>query len=185
MKAKFALSIAVILVFAGSLISGKAVYYYSKGLLAQLLLNRAWEKSRTTGLHVKAWSWADTYAVGRLKINSIGMDHIVLDGVHNEALAFGPGLAVNQKGVNNLLIAGHRDSFFKSLQDVSLGDSILLELSDGEKTFSVTDISITDAGHAVIPVDCNGKTLSLVTCYPFEITGDAPLRYIVTGIQIL
>ena len=48
-------------------------------MVAQVLLDRAFEKSVETGRPVRPWSWADMAPVARLSIERIGMNEIALD----------------------------------------------------------------------------------------------------------
>ena len=67
----------------------------------------------------KPWGWADMHPVGHISIPSVGLSSIVLDNISGEALAFGPGHLSNSATPGksgNIVIAGHRDSFFRSLK---------------------------------------------------------------------
>ena len=44
----------------------------------------------------------------------------------------------------NIVIAGHRDSFFRPLEDIPLGTEITLRTSNGMQQFQVTAITIVD-----------------------------------------
>ncbi len=79
----------------------------------------------------------------------------------------------------NLGIAGHRDSFFRPLKDIEVGDTLELETFDGTEEYRVSSIEIVDptALHVLGPSDT--RTVTLVTCYPFYYVGNAPQRFIV------
>jgi sortase A len=79
----------------------------------------------------------------------------------------------------NLSIAGHRDGFFRSLKDISPGDSIELLTVRGKDVFVVDQIVIVDPTDVSVLKPRGGATLTLVTCYPFYFVGDAPQRYVV------
>ena len=119
-----------------------------------------------------------------LRIPKIGVEVPVLEGTDNLTLNYAvgriPGTArPGQRG--NIGIAGHRDTFFRGLKDVSVGDSLQLE-SSGE-----TAIYIVDRIRIVNPEDVGVlkprylPTLTLVTCYPFHFVGNAPKRYVVSA----
>jgi sortase A len=82
---------------------------------------------------------------------------------------------------SNLGIAGHRDGFFRGLQDINVGDRIELDTLHGETRYRVTGIQIVypEDVHVLEPTD--SSTITLVTCYPFYFVGSAPQRYIVTA----
>jgi sortase A len=81
----------------------------------------------------------------------------------------------------NIGIAGHRDSFFRSLKDIRAGDVIEL------RTRTSTDNYIVDRLQVVTPRDVSvlqpqsAPALTLVTCYPFYFIGSAPQRFVVTA----
>lgn len=81
--------------------------------------------------------------------------------------------------VGNLGIAGHRDSFFRPLKDIEVGDTLELETFDGTEAYRVSSIEIVDptALHVLGPSET--RTVTLVTCYPFYYVGNAPQRFIV------
>ena len=79
----------------------------------------------------------------------------------------------------NFSIAGHRDGFFRSLKDISPGDSIELITLSGKDLFVVDEIVIVDPLDVSVLKRREGSTLTLVTCYPFYFFGKAPQRYIV------
>lgn len=79
----------------------------------------------------------------------------------------------------NFSVAGHRDGFFRSLKDISPGDSIELLTVRGKDIFVVDQILIVDPTDVSVLKPRGGATLTLVTCYPFYFVGDAPRRYVV------
>lgn len=160
----------------------KPSFYYSKGLLAQSLLDDAWNESRKSGRPIKAWSWADTYPIGKIIIPSLDFSSIILKGEIVEALAFGPAhiegtSKLGEQG--NIGIAGHRDSFFRKLEKIQNGDFISIEDLEGSHIYNVTQISIVEKNDTQWLHSTHFDCLTLVTCYPFSISGNAPQRFIV------
>jgi sortase A len=108
----------------------------------------------------------------------------VFDGTDDLTLNRGVGRIIGTAqvgGSGNLAIAGHRDGFFRALQDVARGD--LIELVQSRHTDSyivgqirvVTPENISVLGRTAVP------TLTLVTCFPFYYIGHAPNRFVVTA----
>lgn len=158
-----------------------AAWMTGKALLAQQLIERAWEHDRSKS---KPWPWADTYPVAKLSIARVDLEAWVLAGASGHALAFGPGLAdgsvqPGQRGVT--MIAGHRDTTFRPLQHVRIGDRIRVEDTARDAfTYRVTDVSIADARVDSVAAHSDTATLVLVTCFPFDAwTAGGPLRYVV------
>lgn len=81
----------------------------------------------------------------------------------------------------NIGIAGHRDSFFRGLKDVKLGDVIELETPTKTNIYIVDKIRVVtpDAVDVLLPKPT--PSVTLVTCYPFYFVGSAPQRFIVNA----
>ena len=134
--------IPLALVLLGGLLVSKSVYYYGKGALANVLLTRAWEKSKETKSHHNPWSWADMHPVGRIEIESVGLSSVVLNTISGEALAFGPGhLSSTPKPgrPGNIVLAGHRDGHFRKLKNVQEGfvGLYMMAPNDGPSLLSI------------------------------------------------
>src|SRR4029453_10378226 len=79
----------------------------------------------------------------------------------------------------NVGIAGHRDSFFRGLKDLSRDDLVKVTTLSGVYQYRVEDIQIVKPTNLLVLKDSSSPTLTLVTCYPFYYVGDAPKRFIV------
>lgn len=163
----------------------QGAYIPAKAWVAQELMLRAWDRVAEGQLKPAPWPWADTWPVARLLAKSGDIDLIVLAGGSGRTLAFGPGhlsasALPGQRG--NSVIAGHRDTHFSFLQNVALGEQMLLEASDGlDYNYEVVDIDIVDSRRGSLLLDTDDSMLSLVTCYPFDaIEAGGPMRYVVT-----
>src|SRR3954454_11788880 len=80
----------LVLAIVGLILFGDGAYIHAKAWLAQVLLERAFDRSIATGQAVKPWAWADTWPGARIEVKRIGASAIVLDGTSGQALAFGP-----------------------------------------------------------------------------------------------
>ena len=79
----------------------------------------------------------------------------------------------------NIVVAGHRDGFFRRLEGIPLGTRIRLTTATGMQEFEVVNVSIVDALD-MSPIEQTDDTvLTLITCHPFRYQGFAPDRYIV------
>jgi sortase A len=79
----------------------------------------------------------------------------------------------------NIVVAGHRDGFFRRLEGIPLGTQIQLTTDAGIQEFEVVNVSIVDALD-MSPLEPTDETvLTLITCHPFRYQGFAPDRYIV------
>src|ERR1700691_6281975 len=81
----------------------------------------------------------------------------------------------------NIGIAGHRDSFFRGLKDVRIGDGIELQTLQGRKTYMVDKIQISTPNRVEVLEPSSLLSLTLVRGYPFYLSGGAPLDVYVTA----
>jgi sortase A len=120
--------------------------------------------------------------VGRLEIPRVGVSSIVLEGVASRTLRRGighiPGTGLPfQNG--NVGLAGHRDSFFRALQDIREDDLITLKTLEGTYEYRVEWSKIVQPADTQVLAATGEPVLTLVTCYPFYYVGSAPERFIV------
>jgi len=160
----------------------------AKAELAQHLLNRAWDRTTDGDAAAKPWPWADTHPVARLTLPGGDEPITVLAGASGRNLAFAPALldgsaAPGTHGVT--VIAGHRDTHFRRLAALAIGDDLKLERPDGSVyVYEVTDLDVVDSAHAELRLDADESIVVLVTCWPFEaVTPGGSWRYVVTARQ--
>jgi len=119
---------------------------------------------------------------GQLDIPRLNMSVAIVEGDDEESLSLGaghvPGTAAIG-GIGNSVIAGHRDSAFRALRKVRIGDQVLIHAAKNA-AYRVTRIHTVDADDlSVLRRDDTEAKLTLITCYPFRYVGSAPRRYIV------
>ena len=125
----------LLLALAGLILFGQGLTSTPRRWLAQVLLERAFEKTIATGRETKPWSWADTWPVARIEVKRLHASTIVLAGSSGQALAFGPGHVertpdAGERGV--AVYSAHRDTHFAFLKNVVVGDEIDVTRSDGQ-----------------------------------------------------
>ena len=165
---------------------GHGLYIFAKAELAQVLLHRAWARTQSSGEPIPPWPWADTHPVARLTAPTRGADVLVLSGASGRSLAFGPGHlpgSANPGEPGNSVIVAHRDTHFRFLKRIVIGDLLIAEKSDGtHRRFKVRRTYVVDFHALDIPRDTPVPTLTLVTCFPFDaINPGGPLRYVVVA----
>jgi sortase A len=172
------MSIATSLMFFGN-----SIWIFAKAQLAQVLLERAFTQSILKGEPVKAWRWADTYPVARIKIGRINAEAIVLNGSSGEAMAFGPALVneTSRPGTRGTsVMAAHRDTHFSFLKNVQIGDLIEVQRDDGLSfTYRAKQMRIVNWNKSGIDAHAAGFNLVLATCYPFDAITHGPKRFMV------
>jgi sortase A len=120
-----------------------------------------------------------------LRIPGIALEVPVNYGTDEWVLLRGAGLVEGTAlpGSNgNVAIAAHRDTHFRGLKDLSLGDRIELAMLDSTQTYVVTDLSVVEPTDVHVLADTGEPVLTLVTCYPFYFVGHAPQRFIVRAV---
>lgn len=125
--------------------------------------------------------------VGRLEIARLGISVMVLEGADDSTLRVAAGHVPNTSlpgHGGNVGIAGHRDTFFRPLQNIRASDEIVLE-TPGETFRYVVEGTWVVAPEQIEVLDPTARpSLTLVTCYPFHFVGAAPYRFIVRAHQI-
>jgi sortase A len=120
--------------------------------------------------------------LARIVIPRVGIGVMVLDDVDHRSLRRGvghiPGTAP-LGSAGNVGIAGHRDTFFRPLKDVRIGDDIELLTPGAITTYKVEWAEVMGSEDAAPLRPTDYPAMTLVTCYPFYYVGSAPDRFVV------
>jgi sortase A len=175
--------LALVIALAGLVLLGQGAWIHAKALLAQVLLERAFAQTIATGRDVKPWSWADTWPVARIEVKRIGASAIVLAGSSGQALAFGPGhveLTPDAGERGTAVYSAHRDTHFRFLKEVTMGDEISVTRRDGRTfRYRVNGTSIVSFDQSGIDPLADGHKLVLSTCWPLDAATQGPMRYLI------
>lgn len=120
--------------------------------------------------------------IGSLTIPRIKSVIAIIEGTGTKELKRGVGHYVGSvlPGVSdNSVLAGHRDSVFRHLGDLKIGDLITVKTQYGTFVYEVHKTRIVKANDRTVIVPSDEAILTLSTCYPFYYFGNAPKRYIV------
>jgi sortase A len=125
--------------------------------------------------------------LGILRLDRLGWSVIVRPTSSEYDLSRGagwiPGTALPGEA-GNTGIAGHRDTYFRVLRQVRRGDVFRLVTERGTGVYRVTKTFIVDPDDiSILRPESDDSTLTLVTCYPFDLVGHAPKRFIVKAIK--
>ena len=157
-----------------------------KAELAQWLMERSWRDSLAGGTPRPPWPWADTTVAAELHVPGHDVNLLVLRGNTGRNLAFGPVLADSAARNQDVVINGHRDTHFRFLKELQIGDRLRLSDRGGERWYAVGDLEIVDSRSYEMVINGAVARLSLVTCYPFDSpVAGGPLRYVVTAYPLL
>ena len=174
---------AAVVLAVGLALCSQGLWIPAKAALAQVLLERAFERSVATGRPVKPWPWADTWPVARIAFPRLHRAVIVLDGASGQALAFGPGHVAGTPDAGDrgvAVYAAHRDTHFALLGQVRPGDEIVVRRIDGhEARFRMAGARVVRWDASGIDPHAPGRALALATCWPLDARTHGPLRYVV------
>jgi sortase A len=125
--------------------------------------------------------------LGRIEINTIGLTAMILEGTDARTLrrAVGhiPGTPLpGEQG--NVVITGHRDTFFRPLHNIRKDDQITLTTLNRSYQYRVDSTEVVEPEDTEVLADSDDSVLTLVTCYPFYFVGPAPKRFIVRAHMI-
>jgi len=120
--------------------------------------------------------------LGRLEAPSVNMTAPVLEGSDDATLSRGAGHIEDtpfpgQPG--NIGIAGHRDTIFRPLRRIKVGDPLVLTAGERTYRYRISKTLIVGPDDVYVLDPTPNPTLTLVTCYPFEFIGHAPKRFII------
>jgi len=122
-------------------------------------------------------------AVAVLRIPRLGVEVPVFLGTDRRTLNRGAGVVdgtAHPGASGNIVISGHRDSYFRALEQIAAGDLIELQGRDGRRqTFQVGETFVTDPLDVSVLDPEDETVLTLITCHPFRYVGFAPNRFIV------
>ena len=79
----------------------------------------------------------------------------------------------------NSALAGHRDTFFRPLQRIRVGDELRLSTFHGDFRYQVRETMVVSPHDVWVLRPTDRPMLTLITCYPFSYVGNAPRRFIV------
>ncbi len=126
--------------------------------------------------------------LGRIEIPRLRATVAILEGTTSQTLRLGVG---HIKGTalpgerGNAGIAGHRDTYFRTLKNIRPGDEIDIETTTGLYRYRVDWVQIVAPSDTEVLAPSAGTDLTLVTCYPFHFIGAAPERFVVRARSIV
>lgn len=120
--------------------------------------------------------------IGSLEIPRLGLSAVIAEGEDDATLKLAIGHLPDtplpwHKG--NTALAGHRDTFFRPLQHIRLGDELRITTLHGDFRYQVRETMVVGPNDVWVLDPTDRPTLTLITCYPFSYVGKAPRRFIV------
>jgi len=131
---------------------------------------------------VAAMAPEDGTVIGQIEIARLGVSVLVVQGESEPILQRAVGHLARtalpgEEG--NVALAGHRDTYFRPLKDIVAGDRITLKTPRRDFSYVVESTSVVRPTDVYVLEPTGGRTLTLITCFPFYYVGAAPDRFIV------
>jgi len=127
------------------------------------------------------------YVLGRIEISRLGITAMVAEGSDTRTLARAVGHIPSSAlpgRPGNCALAGHRDTFLRGLGRVRLNDVIRIVTPEGTYSYEVDWAAVVEPQRVDLLDSTATRSLTLVTCYPFEFIGHAPQRFVVRAREV-
>jgi sortase A len=125
--------------------------------------------------------------VGRIDIPRVHISVMVAEGTSSRVLRLAaghvPGTALPGEP-GNVVLAAHRDTFFRRLGELKRGDIIRLTVPGEQYVYRVSFADIVGLNETWVLEPSSDQSLTLVTCYPFYFVGPAPKRFVIRARRI-
>ena len=189
MKRLILIVLGIAAVLAATVSGSQAFWISGKAIVAQHLLDAAWQQSQHGAARTKPWPWADVTTVARLDVPSINTSLVVLSDASGEAMAFGPGLVAgnpDKASQETIAVGGHRDTHLAFMEHLDIGSLLFLESRDGNSyPYVLKDKRIVDSRTHTVSIAKQKAGLVLITCYPFSASQTGgPLRLVATALPL-
>jgi len=125
--------------------------------------------------------------IGSLTIPALNRKLTMMEGTEEKEFTKGVGhfiQSVLPGEKDNCVISGHRETAFRQLNKLKVGDPLIVQTSAGTFTYEVSGTRIVHKDDKTVIVPTKNAVLTLTTCYPFNFIGNAPKRYIVSAILV-
>ncbi len=171
---------------AGLLALGYAAYVVIDAKAYQTIEQRRFEQTRPDAAPAPEPAAFEGSPIGEIQIPRLGLRAIIAQGdspavlqravghLEETALPGEPG---------NVVLAGHRDTFFRPLKRIRAGDTITLRTRRGDFEYLVESTAVVRPDDLQVIQPTSQRTLTLITCFPFSYIGPAPDRFIVRALE--
>jgi sortase A len=125
--------------------------------------------------------------IGEIQVPRLGLSAIVVQGESPASLRRAVG-HLSKSALpgewGNVALAGHRDTFFRPLRDIQLGDEIRFKTPGRSFEYVVESIEVVAPRDIRVLEPLSGHELTFITCYPFHYVGPAPKRFVVRAREV-
>lgn len=130
---------------------------------------------------------AEGDVLGEISVPRLQLNAIVVQGDSSDDLKSAVGHLSNSAlpgEQGNVALAGHRDTFFRPLRDIRVGDEITFKTQERSFAYIVESMKVVTPSDVSVLQPSTGHDLTLLTCYPFQYIGPAPKRFVVFAREV-
>jgi sortase A len=168
----------------GILALGYAGFVFADSNAYQALEMRKFELSgRLSEPHILA----EGEVIGEIQVPRLGLSVMVVQGDSSASLRHAVGHLAKSPlpgEWGNVALAGHRDTLFRPLRDIQIGDEIRFKTRESSFDYVVESIRVVAPTSIQVLEATSGHDLTFITCFPFYYIGPAPKRFIVRARQV-
>ena len=179
-----------VLLATGLIALGYAAYVVADAYTYQATERKRFEQATNDAAVVPAsnavTALLEGEVIGEIQIRRLGLTAVVAQGESAATLRRAVGHLSDTAlpgELGNVVLAGHRDTFFRPLKGVRPGDAITLKTQEGDFEYLVESSAVVRPSNIEVLEPSGGRTLTLITCFPFSYVGSAPDRFIVRARQ--
>jgi sortase A len=125
--------------------------------------------------------------IGEIQVPRLGLSAVVVQGDSTASLRHAVGHLAKSAlpgEWGNVVLAGHRDTYFRPLRDIQVGEEIRFKTAEHSFEYVVESIRVVAPTNVHVLETTSGHDLTLITCFPFYYVGSAPKRFIVRARQV-
>jgi sortase A len=125
--------------------------------------------------------------IGEIQVPRVGLSAIVVQGDSPANLRRAVG-HLSKSALpgewGNVALAAHRDTFFRPLRDIQVGDEIRFKTPKRSFQYVVESIEVVAPRDVRVLEPSSGHELTFITCFPFHYVGPAPKRFVVHAREV-
>jgi sortase A len=130
---------------------------------------------------------AEGDVIGQMQVPRLGLSVMVVQGDSPASLRHAVGHLPKSAlpgEWGNVAVAGHRDTYFRPLRDIQLGDKIRFKTLEQNFEYVVESIEVVAPRDIQVLKVFTGHDLTFITCFPFYYVGPAPKRFVVRAREV-
>jgi sortase A len=130
---------------------------------------------------------AEGDVLGEILVPRLDLQAVVVQGDSPDDLELAVGHLSNSAlpgEQGNVALAAHRDTFFRPLRNIRVGDEIKFKTRQRSFDYVVESTEVVAPTDVTVLQPSPGHDLTLLTCYPFHYIGPAPKRFVVFAREI-